>query len=58
MKGDGEAMARRHNETNSKRELNREEWSEEQRKHWQENKQREDEPIDNRKIDGPNYPAT
>lgn len=51
-------MAKRQQGDGSKQQLRRENWSMEQKKHWQENNQRTDEPIDNRKTDGPNYPAT
>lgn len=46
------------NENRREEQLTPEEWSSEQLEHRQENQDREDDPIRNRKTDGPNRPST
>lgn len=58
MKGACPFMTERRGTNRGKEQLTPEEWSSEQLQHQLENERREGEPIDDRKLDGPNRPST
>lgn len=57
MKG-ANALSERQSANRQEQQLTPEEWSSEQLQHKLENEGQEDEPIDDRKLDGPNRPST